>query len=102
MITITSKKAGFRRCGIAHSDLATSYEDDAFTPEQLEILQAEPMLTVAVEVEKKLTKAEEKAAKAEAEARAKAEADEAEAKAKAKAEAAEAAAKAKSAEENKS
>lgn len=86
MITITSKKAGFRRCGIAHPDLASSYEDDSFTPEQLEILQAEPMLTVVVET-KKLTKAEEKAAKAEAEAKAKAEADEAEAKAKAEAEA---------------
>lgn len=84
MITITSKKNGFRRCGIAHADVATSYKDDAFSAEQLEILQAEPMLTVVFE-SKKLTKAEEKAA--EAEAKAKAEKKAAEAKAKAEAEA---------------
>lgn len=60
MITITSKKNGFRRCGIAHAEVATSYEDDAFTAKQLKELQAEPMLTVVLEV-KKLTKAEAEA-----------------------------------------
>jgi uncharacterized protein YunC (DUF1805 family) len=53
MITITSKQKGFRRCGIAHDDTATSYADDAFTAAQLKTLQAEPMLTVQIEKTKK-------------------------------------------------
>jgi hypothetical protein len=45
-IRITSKKNGFRRCGIAHPDQPTLYPDDAFTPGQLQALKAEPMLIV--------------------------------------------------------
>jgi len=46
MIRITSKRDGFRRCGIAHSQTPTEYKDDQFTKEQLDALKAEPMLTV--------------------------------------------------------
>ncbi len=46
MITITSKKEGFRRCGIAHSREAVAYEDLFFDEERLAILEAEPMLRV--------------------------------------------------------
>ena len=53
MITITSKKNGFRRCGIVHAEMQTEYANDAFTPEQMEILQAEPLLTVVVTDDKK-------------------------------------------------
>lgn len=57
MIIITSKKAGFRRCGVAHPAEPTEYPDDTFTPEQLEILHDEPMLVVldAGEAEAELT-----------------------------------------------
>lgn len=48
MITIASKKEGFRRCGVAHSQTPTSYPDDRFTAEELQTLQAEPMLVVTV------------------------------------------------------
>ncbi|NHB90756.1 HI1506-related protein [Photorhabdus cinerea] len=47
-ILITAKVAGFRRCGIAHSDNTTSYLDDRFTAAQLAELQADPMLVVSV------------------------------------------------------
>ena len=53
MIIITSKSEGFRRVGIAHAATPTEYPDDAFTPEQLAALQAEPMLTVVVATEVK-------------------------------------------------
>lgn len=46
MITITSKKEGFRRCGVAHGQTPANYPDDRFTAEELEILQQEPMLVV--------------------------------------------------------
>lgn len=46
MIIIVSDQAGFRRGGIAHSAEPTSYPDDFFTEEQLEVLEQEPMLTV--------------------------------------------------------
>lgn len=46
MIRITSKQGGFRRCGIAHSQEPKEYPDGRFTGPQLDILQAEPMLTV--------------------------------------------------------
>jgi hypothetical protein len=49
MITITSKRAGFRRCGIAHPAEPTSYPDRRFNAAELERLQAEPMLGVIVE-----------------------------------------------------
>ncbi|WP_316347618.1 HI1506-related protein [Desulfuromonas acetoxidans] len=48
MIKITSKKAGFRRCGIAHPTTATEYPDGKFTEKQLKQLQAEPMLVIEV------------------------------------------------------
>ena len=34
MLIITSKKDGFRRCGVAHPSTPTEHPDDAFTPEQ--------------------------------------------------------------------
>jgi len=46
MIIITSKKDGFRRCGIAHPATTTEYPDDRFTEEELEVLRKEPMLVV--------------------------------------------------------
>lgn len=48
MIRIKNKKAGFRRCGIAHPADAVEYSNDQFTPAELAILQAEPMLVVEV------------------------------------------------------
>lgn len=61
MIRITSKQDGFRRCGVAHPKAATEYPDTAFTPDQLEQLQAEPMLTVEmVETKKEEKKKDEK------------------------------------------
>lgn len=47
-IRIRSKRAGFRRCGIAHAAEWVEYADDVFTPEQLRKLIEEPMLQVAV------------------------------------------------------
>ena len=46
MIRIASKRDGFRRCGIAHATAPVDYQDDRFSPSELEILKAEPMLTV--------------------------------------------------------
>mgnify|MGYP006303624231 CR=1 FL=1 len=46
MIRITSKRNGFRRCGVAHPATPTDYTDDRFTPKELERLRAEPMLVV--------------------------------------------------------
>lgn len=46
MIRITSRRDGFRRAGIAHPAQPTDYPDEAFTGEQLALLQAEPMLTL--------------------------------------------------------
>jgi hypothetical protein len=48
MIIITAKKDGFRRCGVAHSAKPVEHLDDAFTPEQLAELQADPMLVVEI------------------------------------------------------
>jgi hypothetical protein len=48
MIRITSKQHNFLRCRVAHPKGTTEYPDDAFTPEQLKILQAEPKLTVEI------------------------------------------------------
>jgi len=45
-IRITSKKEGFRRCGIAHSQKPTIYPDGRFSEKELGILEAEPMLIV--------------------------------------------------------
>lgn len=46
MIRITSKKEGFRRCGVAHPATLVEHADDVFTPEQIERLKTEPMLMV--------------------------------------------------------
>lgn len=48
MIIITSRKHGFRRCGIAHPATPTQYGDDHFDRDQLRELQAEPMLVVEI------------------------------------------------------
>ena len=50
MIRIIAKRDGFRRCGVAHPAQPTDHPNDSFTGEQIEILKAEPMLTV-VEIE---------------------------------------------------
>ena len=49
MISITSQRHNFRRCGMPHPKEAVEYPDDRFTGAELEILKAEPMLTVAHE-----------------------------------------------------
>lgn len=46
MIQISSKREGFRRCGVAHPRGPVTYDDGEFSAEEIEILQAEPMLTV--------------------------------------------------------
>lgn len=48
MIRITSKKAGFRRCGMPHPKEPVDYPDDRFSEEELDILKAEPMLIVEI------------------------------------------------------
>ena len=45
-ITITSKRDGFRRCGVAHRDVPVTWPDGSFTDEQIAILRAEPALVV--------------------------------------------------------
>jgi hypothetical protein len=47
-IRIKSKKANFRRCGVAHPGDWNEYPDDKFTKEQLAILKADPKLQVEV------------------------------------------------------
>lgn len=47
-LRITSAVDGFRRAGVAHSKRATEYPADAFSPEQIEALQAEPNLVVEI------------------------------------------------------
>jgi Mu-like prophage FluMu N-terminal domain len=46
-VTIVSRVPGFRRAGMAHPNRA-EYPASAFTPEQLALLQAEPMLEVII------------------------------------------------------
>jgi len=46
MIIITSKKEGFRRCGVAHPATPTEHPDGTFTPGQIKALHNEPMLMV--------------------------------------------------------
>ncbi len=48
MIKITSKRHNFRRCGIPHPKGAVAYPDDRFTADEMETLQAEPMLFVEI------------------------------------------------------
>lgn len=45
MIRITAKKDGFRRAGISHAG-TRDYPDERFTPQELAMLKAEPMLVV--------------------------------------------------------
>ena len=53
MIRIKSKKAGFRRCGIAHPTEFVEYPDERFTKEDIKTLQSEPMLCVEIVKKKK-------------------------------------------------
>ena len=46
VIEITARREGFRRCGVAHSATTKAWPADAFTPEQLAELKADPMLIV--------------------------------------------------------
>lgn len=46
MLRIRSKSDGFRRCGVPHPSEWKEHPDGTFTPEQVEILRAEPMLQV--------------------------------------------------------
>lgn len=48
VIRITSKRDGFRRCGVEHPSRPVEYPDDRFTQEELERLKNEPMLIVEV------------------------------------------------------
>lgn len=48
IVRITAKRAGFRRCGIAHPAQPVDHPADRFTAAELERLQAEPMLKVVV------------------------------------------------------
>lgn len=45
-IKITSKRNGFRRCGIEHPDQPVIYPDGTFNSEQFKVLKAEPMLII--------------------------------------------------------
>lgn len=46
LITITAKRDGFRRCGVAHRDVPVVWPDGSFTDEQIAILRVEPSLVV--------------------------------------------------------
>lgn len=48
MIIITSKREGFRRCGVAHPARPVEWPDDRWAGDELAALMAEPMLTVEV------------------------------------------------------
>lgn len=48
IITITAKRNGFRRCGVAHSSQPTDWHQSDFTPEQWRDLLKEPLLILAV------------------------------------------------------
>jgi len=45
-VRIAAKRDGFRRCGLAHPKAATEHPIGRFPPAELEMLLAEPMLTV--------------------------------------------------------
>lgn len=47
-ITITSKRDGFRRCGVAHRDVPVTWPDGSFTEDQIAILRAESALVVHI------------------------------------------------------
>lgn len=63
MIKIISKKDGFRRCGVAHTEAPTEHADDAFSDDQLETLLKEPMLSVEMVDVKKAAATSGKGAK---------------------------------------
>ncbi|MEN6375331.1 MAG: HI1506-related protein [Smithella sp.] len=46
MLRIVSKKTDFRRCGVAFTERPVDYPNNKFTPEQIKVLKAEPMLVV--------------------------------------------------------
>ena len=46
MFKIKSKKAGFRRCGVAHPAELVEYPDSRFSKAEIAALKAEPMLIV--------------------------------------------------------
>jgi hypothetical protein len=46
-IKITTKKIGFRRCGVAFTGTA-EYPDGKFTKDQIAVLQKEPNLVVEI------------------------------------------------------
>lgn len=46
MLKIKSKKAGFRRCGMAHSAEFVEYPDGRFSKAEIAALKADPMLIV--------------------------------------------------------
>lgn len=48
LVRVTSKRDGFRRGGIAHSSKPVDYRPGVLSPEQLEAILAEPLLTVEV------------------------------------------------------
>ena len=48
LVRVTSKRDGFRRAGIAHSSRPVDYHPSQLSPEQLEAILAEPLLTVEV------------------------------------------------------
>lgn len=48
MIRITSRKEGFRRCGVVHSTEPTDHPDEKFTADELDRLMSEPMLMIEV------------------------------------------------------
>lgn len=45
-LTITAKRDGFRRCGVAHSDTPVVWPAGSFTEEQIALLKSEPQLVV--------------------------------------------------------
>lgn len=45
-IIITSRRDGFRRCGVAHRAAPVTWPDARFTAAELATLRTEPMLTV--------------------------------------------------------
>lgn len=47
-IRITSKKSGFRRCGIEHPGTPVEYEDGKFSDAEIETLMNEPNLVVEI------------------------------------------------------
>jgi Mu-like prophage FluMu N-terminal domain len=52
MIRITSKRHNFRRCGVPHPKGAVDYPDEQFSEKELNVLRAEPMLSVETVAEK--------------------------------------------------